>query len=422
MAGTFTALWVYVLATILGGVAAALLHKYVVAAAIAPTIEHGDPQDGDSAGDRSLATAQDSTPESESRPCSPSTPSARRAPVPGAGQPGCHAWLDRVRCERCHTMRGDPMLVIVLVLTAAAVAALGLVLLRKATQAEPERPEFSLSLLWLLIRHRPVWAAGITTIIASFVLQVIALASGPVSAVQLLVVMELPFVLILSRLILGGQLRIREWSAITAMTLGVAAVLLSLSPSGGDPNSPNLITWLIGLAATTAVITGTLVAGRWTPPAARTALAGIAAGVTAGLIAVLAKTVASAAERGFVAVLATWQTWTLLVVGAAGFILIQNAMQAGRLVASQPGITLANPLVAVAWGVGPFHEQVRTGWWLLGAGLGATLLAGGAVLLSSSPLLEGQQEAPDDDTDDGVNHERPSTPTDSRSPTAGTPR
>lgn len=292
------------------------------------------------------------------------------------------------------------MLVAVLVLTAAAVGALGLVLLRKATQAEPERAEFSLALLWLLIRARPVWAAGIATIVASFVLQVMALAGGPVSTVQLLVVMELPFVLVLSRLLLHGRLRILEWSAIAAMTLGIAVLLLSLSPAGGDPNSADLVTWLIGLVATTTVIVAALVAGRWARPVARTALAGIAAGAMTGLIAVLAKAVTAAAGRGFVAVLATWQIWTLLVVGAAGFLLLQNALQAGRLVASQPGITLANPLVAVVWGVGVFQERVQTGWWLLGTGLGAVLLAGGVVLLSRSPLLGGYLEAPDLDDHD----------------------
>ena len=115
------------------------------------------------------------------------------------------------------------MLVIVLVLAAAAVGALGLVLLRKATEAEPERPQFSLKLLWVLIRRRPVWAAGIVTLAAGFVLQVIALANGPVSRVQLVIVMELPFCLILSRLMLGGRLRAREWSALAAMTVRSAA-------------------------------------------------------------------------------------------------------------------------------------------------------------------------------------------------------
>jgi drug/metabolite transporter (DMT)-like permease len=290
------------------------------------------------------------------------------------------------------------MLVIVLVLAAAAVGALGLVLLRKATQAEPERPQFSLKLLWLLIRRRPVWAGGIVTLAASFVLQGIALANGPVSQVQLVIVMELPFALILSRLVLGGRLRAREWSAIVAMTLGVAVVLLTLSPAGGDPKSVNLLTWLLGLGVTAAVIAAVLVAGgRTRRPALSTALAGIAAGVASGLIATLLKAVTAAMSDGFLAAVATWQTWAFLIVGAGGFFLLQNALQAGRLVASQPGITLANPLVAGVWGVGLFHEQVRTGPWLLGAGLGTALLAAGAVLLSSSPLLEGHQESPDDD-------------------------
>lgn len=162
------------------------------------------------------------------------------------------------------------MAVIVLILASAAVGALGLVLLRKATQAEPERPTFSLTLLWLLIRRRPVWTAGIATVVAAFVLQGFALANGPVSLVQMVVVMELPLSLILSRLILGGRLRAREWSAITARRRPV-------DPSG---------------------------------------------------------------EHG-----------------------------AGR----------------------------SRGGGLLGAGLGASLLAAGALLLASSPLLDGHQEAPDND-------------------------
>jgi glycerol uptake facilitator-like aquaporin len=60
MSGTFTSLWIYVLADILGGIIAALLCTHVVIKATAPTMEHGDPQSGTSPGDRSLATATDS--------------------------------------------------------------------------------------------------------------------------------------------------------------------------------------------------------------------------------------------------------------------------------------------------------------------------------------------------------------------------
>ena len=55
--------------------------------------------------------------------------------------------------------------------------------------------------------------------------------------------------------------------------------------------------------------------------------------------------------------------------------------------ASQPGITLASPLVAAVWGIGIFGEHVRTRGWLVGAAAGMGLIATGVVLLSrSSPL------------------------------------
>lgn len=42
MSGTFTSLWVYILAELVGGIAAALLYDRVVARALAPTMDPGD--------------------------------------------------------------------------------------------------------------------------------------------------------------------------------------------------------------------------------------------------------------------------------------------------------------------------------------------------------------------------------------------
>jgi drug/metabolite transporter (DMT)-like permease len=290
------------------------------------------------------------------------------------------------------------MLAIVLVLLAAVANATALVLLRKATEAEGAHPTFSLPMLWVLVRQRPVWGAGISAIATGAVLQFCALSNGPLSVVQLVILIELPFTLIGARLVLGGRLRTREWSAILAMTAGLIVVLFTLSPSGGDPFSADLLTWLIGLAATVAVAITALVLARRSTPATRTALFGVATGVVSGLIAVLAKAVAVAAADGIAAVIATWQTWALIAAAVGGFFLLQNALQAGRLAASQPGITLANPAVALVWGVGLFHEHVLTGWWLVGTGLGAGLLTGGAVLLSRSPLLAPHRQGSERDT------------------------
>jgi hypothetical protein len=40
-------------------------------------------------------------------------------------------------------------------------------------------------------------------------------------------------------------------------------------------------------------------------------------------------------------------------------------MNAGGLLAAQPGMTLADPVLSVLWGVPAFHEGVRAGWFVV---------------------------------------------------------
>lgn len=282
-----------------------------------------------------------------------------------------------------------------LVLLAALLGALGLVLLRRAAETAPPQRLFSLSVLWTLVRNHPSWGLGLASIVAGFAAQVAALDTAPVTLVQLVVVMELPFSLVLGRLVLGGRLRRRDWLAVGLMTAGITVVLVGLEPRDSRPEAVGPWGWTAGLVTTSAVVAVLLVVGHHRGGVVRTALHGTAAGVATGLTAVLTKAVTPAFAGGVLAVAATWQTWALLAVAICGFLLLQNAMQAGRLVASQPGITLANPIVAGLWGVGLFDERVRGGGWLVLAVVGAAILASGALLLARSPLLEGHTEAGD---------------------------
>ena len=55
--------------------------------------------------------------------------------------------------------------------------------------------------------------------------------------------------------------------------------------------------------------------------------------------------------------------------------LLENAYHAGPLAAAQPGITLADPLVATTWGGFVFGEHVPTGpdgWGSRGRGVPVT--------------------------------------------------
>ena len=84
-----------------------------------------------------------------------------------------------------------------------------------------------------------------------------------------------------------------------------------------------------------------------------------------------------------------WYTW-LIATGVLGMFLLQSAMNAGQLIAAQPGLTLSDPIVSIMWGVLVYGEQVRTGWFAGAAALGALVLAAAAVVLMRSPLLSGQ--------------------------------
>jgi drug/metabolite transporter (DMT)-like permease len=85
-------------------------------------------------------------------------------------------------------------------------------------------------------------------------------------------------------------------------------------------------------------------------------------------------------------VFSTWQTYGVLVGGTLSFVLFQQALQAGDLVAAQPAITLINPLVALIWGFAVFGEHVDLGSWLAGAALGALAVVGGTIVLTRAAL------------------------------------
>jgi drug/metabolite transporter (DMT)-like permease len=73
---------------------------------------------------------------------------------------------------------------------------------------------------------------------------------------------------------------------------------------------------------------------------------------------------------------------------------VQNALQAGSLVAAQPGISTLDPLVSVVYAVLLFGEDLRTGIWLLPALVGGVIIVLGTISLSRSPLATGETGDP----------------------------
>jgi hypothetical protein len=86
--------------------------------------------------------------------------------------------------------------------------------------------------------------------------------------------------------------------------------------------------------------------------------------------------------------------------------LASNAFQAGSLAASQPGLTIVDPLVAAALGVLLFGERLHHNPLdLLGEIVAVSLVVGSVVMLSRSPLVQEEDASPTDPIPPTAAHE-----------------
>lgn len=287
------------------------------------------------------------------------------------------------------------MISYVLAFLAATVNAVGDVLNREASRQAPRNLAFRLSLFADLL-HRPAWLTAAAMMLASFVLAAAALGTGQLAAVQLVVILELPLTMVGSAWYLGGRLPARDWVAICLMAAGVASMLALLHPRPGDARGVSAVIWLTGSAVNAAVVAGFyLLARAQRRPAVRAAFLGVASGCGYGLTAAITKGMAAQYAAGGVgAVLSSWQ---LYACGAAGLVstwLLQNAYHAGTLAAAQPGVTLADPLVATLWGTVAFSEPVRHGEILVLVALPLAAITMGVLVLSRSRAWQLNEDRP----------------------------
>lgn len=285
---------------------------------------------------------------------------------------------------------------VVLVLLATIANAMALVLQRKAAQDSARARGISAGTLRDMVQ-RPAWLIGISIFAVAIALQATALSIGSIALVQPVLVMELPFTLLLGWWVLGGALRRREWIAVAIMSIGLVVLLVTLQPSGGDALGASALTWVLGTIVTMGLLGLTSWIAKRSRTVARAAFYGIAAGIGSGFVAVIVKAMSEALhEGGLGGVVTTWQSYLLIPVAPAAFLVLQHSLRAGRLLASQPGLILGNPLLSSTWGIGLLGEEINGGFALLGGLVGAVLMVVGVFLLSRSPLLAAQEGGPRD--------------------------
>src|SRR6185437_12234306 len=274
--------------------------------------------------------------------------------------------------------------------------------------------------------RQPVWFGGIAAITVGFLLQASALGEGELSVVEPVLVLELPFTLIVASWVFRSRLGLREWLPTAAMTAGLAGLLYLLAPSAGAPPNLQWYGWLAGVGGNLLLVGFlVLVARRGSLKGAvkkdsgqqdasekrgsfRAAVLAVAAGSAFGLTAALMKAMTRTFEAGIGHAFTDWPIYAMVATGALGMFLTQSALNAGPLIAAQPGLTLSAPLISVLWGVMAFHEQVRQGWFILGQVACAAVIVAGVIMLARSPLLadDSADNSADDSADDSAGGER----------------
>lgn len=288
------------------------------------------------------------------------------------------------------------MLSYLLAVLAACANATSSVLQRKANREAPQRQNLSPKLIWSLA-HEPVWFGGVLAVTVGFLLQATALGNGELSVVEPILVLELPATLILASRVFGSRMRKQEWGSAAAMTAGLAGLLYFLSPSAGRTEDIRWYIWVIAVGINLAFVAVMVACGRRGPAgrsgrsnessALQAAVLAVAAGSTFGLTAALMKGMTNTYAQGFGALFTSWQLYGMVASGVLGMFLLQSALNAGRLIATQPGLTLSDPIVSILWGIFVFGDRVRGGWFLALAAISGLVIAAAVVVLGRSPLL-----------------------------------
>src|SRR5208283_2407499 len=127
----------------------------------------------------------------------------------------------------------------------------------------------------------------------------------------------------------------RTWGAVALVTVSLGTGLAAAEPSGGRDHAPTHI-WILALIATGCFETVLILAALRVNGEPRAALLGLAAACGYALTAALMKEAVAALNQGAAAFFGTWQLYGVAIAGVGSLFLLQNALQAGSLVASQP--------------------------------------------------------------------------------------
>ena len=284
-----------------------------------------------------------------------------------------------------HVGRG---LVSIVLFSLASAASYGLAAVLQHQAAIREPPEMSMRAgLLVSLAHRPLWLVGNALDAVGYLFQFLALRRGSLALVEPLLVLSLVFALPMGAWLEHRRASRADIVSTVVIAAGLALFLGVARPGIGHPHASGAA-WAI-LSAVIAVCCGAMVLGARGGSRRRAAvLLAAGSGTAFGYVAAVTERIGHILDRGVVHTLTTWAPYALLVAAVAALLLTQSAFHAGALRLSLPTLTVAQPLVAVAIGLGFFGERVDShGLAPFFELVGLLLVTVGVFLLARSPLI-----------------------------------
>ncbi|GLX52618.1 membrane protein [Streptomyces hygroscopicus subsp. hygroscopicus] len=288
------------------------------------------------------------------------------------------------------------MLTVGLALCSALANAASSVLQRRAAAVHaPAEAGGAGGMLRALLRllRRPDWLAGVGLLMLSAVLQGWALAVGSLSLVQPLLATELLFTLLVGSLVFRRPPDRRTWTAFVALAVGLAVFLLSAAPRPGRTDATSRA-WLMAGGVACCVVVLLVLVARTVHGAARAVLFGLGAAVSFATTAALLKETVGQLRFGPGAMFSHWSPYATAAVGLVAFLLLQSALGAGSLAASQPALTLGDALTSVALGWALFEESVQLGLRIIPEIIGIALIGAGSIGLANASSVRRGWDTP----------------------------
>lgn len=284
-------------------------------------------------------------------------------------------------------MSSHTLLVVAVGLGAALFIAIGFVMQQHVAAEEPADEQLSFRLLAHLIR-KPVWLAGIASMIVGQLIGAYDLSLGSLALVEPVMACNLLFALPLAALWHRRPICRRDWAGAAAVLAGLSAFVAAGDPYGGTTAGVTPASWIESLGTIAAVVALLVLGGRRPRPTSEPLRLAAAAGTLFGVQDALTQRTELVAGGGLLHLLTTWPVFLLLTVGIVGLLLNQSAFEAGPLSRSLPAVVAGEPVTGIALGVGIYREHLTLAFpWILIEIAGLLVMGWGVFQLAALSVV-----------------------------------